>query len=40
MNHILNFNEKMNENQQNKKAYLIKLTDVKSDVLPLSNVSN
>jgi len=25
--HILNFNEKMNENQQNKKAYLVKLTD-------------
>ena len=27
MKYLLNFNEKMNENQQNKKAYLVKLTD-------------
>jgi len=32
MKHILNFNEKMNENQQNKKAYLVKLTDADGDV--------
>jgi hypothetical protein len=32
MKHILNFNDKMNENQQNKKAYLVKLTDVDGDV--------
>ena len=32
MKHILKFNEKVNENQQNKKAYLVKLTDADGDV--------
>ncbi len=32
MKYILNFNKKMNENQQNKKAYLVKLTDATGDV--------
>jgi hypothetical protein len=32
MKHLLNFNEKVNENQQNKKAYLVKLTDADGDV--------
>lgn len=32
MKHLLNFNEKINEDQQNKKAYLVKLTDSDGDV--------
>jgi hypothetical protein len=32
MKHLLDFNEKMNENKQNKKAYLVKLTDATGDV--------
>ena len=32
MKHILNFNEKVNENQQNKNAYLVKLTDADGDI--------
>ena len=32
MKHILNFNEKVYENQQNKNAYLVKLTDADGDI--------
>jgi|694.fasta_scaffold08291_16 phosphomannomutase len=32
MKPILNFNEKVNENQQNKNAYLVKLTDADGDI--------
>lgn len=32
MKHILNFNEYLTENQQNKKAFLVKLTDATGDV--------
>jgi hypothetical protein len=32
MKHIKSFSQKVNENQQNKKAYLVKLTDADGDV--------